>query len=78
MLGVQINDSIVPVSGSIDRRTISKDDREIMLNIDAIYEEWRTTTKQEGREEADRVNITRMLVAKFGAIDPELVEVGLR
>ncbi len=54
------------------QRTISKDDREIMLNIDAIYEEWRNTTKKEGREEADRASITGMLVAKFGPIDSEL------
>ena len=58
------------------QRTISKDDREIMLNIDAIYEEWRNTTKkegrEEGREEADRASITGMLVAKFGPIDSEL------
>jgi hypothetical protein len=54
------------------QRTISKDDREIMSNIDAIYEEWRNTTRREAREEGDRASITGMLVAKFGAIDSEL------
>lgn len=63
-----------------NQSTISKDDREILSNIDVIYEEWRSITKQEGRDEgrnegrneADRSNITGLLTAKFGAIDSEL------
>ncbi len=59
-----------------NQTTLSKADREILSNIDGIYEEWRNTTKQEGREEgreeADRASITGMLAAKFGAIDSEL------
>ena len=55
-----------------NQTNLSKADREILSNIDGIYEEWRNTTKQEGREEADRASITGMLAAKFGAIDSEL------
>lgn len=55
-----------------NQTNLSKADREILSNIDGIYEEWRNTTKQEGREEADRASITGMLAAKFGTIDSEL------
>jgi hypothetical protein len=59
-----------------NQSTISKDDREILSNIDVIYEEWRNTTKQEGHKEghkeADRASLVGLLVAKFGVIDPEL------
>ncbi len=63
-----------------NQSTISKDDREILSNIDVIYEEWRSTTKQEGhkegrkegRKEADRASVIGLLIAKFGAIDSEL------
>lgn len=49
-------------------RTLSKDDREMMLNIDAIYDEWRNTAVKEGHQ----AGIVAMLIAKFGAIDTEL------
>ena len=49
-------------------RTLSKDDREMMLNIDAIYDEWRNTAVKEGHQ----AEIVAMLIAKFGAIDTEL------
>ena len=55
-----------------NQSTISKDDREILSNIDVLYEEWRSTAKQEGRDEGDRSNIIGLLTAKFGAIDSEL------
>jgi predicted transposase YdaD len=57
-------------------RTLSKEDQEVMVNIEPIYEAWanekRQEGREEGREESDRSNIAGLLVAKFGAIDPEL------
>jgi hypothetical protein len=57
-------------------RTLSKEDQEIMVNIEPIYEAWvhekRQEGREEGREESDRANIAGLLVAKFGSIDPEL------
>jgi chromosome condensin MukBEF ATPase and DNA-binding subunit MukB len=57
-------------------RTLSKEDQAIMVNIEPIYEAWADEKRQEGREEvrerSDRANIAGLLVAKFGAIDPEL------
>jgi hypothetical protein len=53
-------------------RTLSKEDKEIMVNIEPIYEAWLSEKQQEVREESDRANIAGLLVAKFGSIDPEL------
>jgi hypothetical protein len=59
-----------------NRRSLSKEDEEIMLNIDVLYDEWRTKTLQEGREEgrerSERLSVEALLMAKFGAIDGEL------
>jgi hypothetical protein len=66
------------------RTRLSKEDQETMVNIDALYEEWRIKTLQEGaeagrqegvevgRQEADRVTLEGMLLVKFGQIDPPL------
>jgi hypothetical protein len=58
-----------------NRRSLSKEDQEIMLNIDVLYDEWRSQTLQEGREEADRRSVEALLMAKFGAIDGDLEKV---
>jgi hypothetical protein len=43
-----------------------------MQEIDTIYQAEMGRIKEEGREEADRANVEGMLIARFGAIDPEL------
>ncbi|NJM46227.1 MAG: hypothetical protein HC860_08630 [Alkalinema sp. RU_4_3] len=62
------------------RRTLSPEDKEIMVNIEPVYEAWLKEKREEGREEADRAHISTMLMFGFGAIilrrgfanDPEL------
>jgi hypothetical protein len=50
-----------------------------MQEIDTIYQaemgRIRSAGQEEGREEADRANVEGMLIARFGAIDPELERV---
>jgi hypothetical protein len=50
-----------------------------MQEIDTIYQaemgRIRSAGQEEGREEADRANIEGMLIARFGAIDPDLERV---
>jgi hypothetical protein len=53
-------------------RTLSKEDQEIMVNIEPIYEAWVHEKRQEGREESDLASLKAMLIFKFGTIDPEL------
>ncbi|NJM46487.1 MAG: hypothetical protein HC860_10135 [Alkalinema sp. RU_4_3] len=43
-----------------------------MQEIDTLYEAEMSRVRSAGREEADRANILGMLIARFGAIDPEL------
>jgi hypothetical protein len=47
-----------------------------MQEIDILYQaemgRIRSAGQEEGREESDRANVTGMLIARFGAIDPEL------
>ncbi len=63
------------------RTRLSKEDQETMVNIDALYEEWRIKTLQEGvevgrqegvevgRQQADRTTLESMLLVKLGPID---------
>jgi hypothetical protein len=54
------------------RRTLSPEDKDIMVNIEPIYEAWLKEKREEAQEEADRAHLSNMLIFKFGAIDPEL------
>jgi hypothetical protein len=49
-------------------RTLSKEDQEIMVNIEPIYEAWLS----EKQQEVHRASVEAMLTFKFGTIDPEL------
>jgi hypothetical protein len=54
---------------------LSRDDQETLVNIDALYEDWRNQTLQEGRKEGDRTTLESMLMVKFGSIDQTLATV---
>jgi predicted transposase YdaD len=62
---------------------LTTNDQETLLNIDALYEDWRNQTIQEGmavgwqegRQEGDRTTLESMLVVKFGKIDRKLAPV---
>jgi hypothetical protein len=66
---------------------LSTNDQETLLNIDALYEDWRNQTLQEGRKEGqkegrkegrkegDRTTLESMLMVKFGKIDRNLAPV---
>jgi hypothetical protein len=58
---------------------LSTHDQETLLNIDALYEDWRNQTLQEGivvgRQEGDRATLESMLLVKFGSIDRKLSSV---
>ena len=62
---------------------LTTNDQETLLNIDALYEDWRNQTiqegiavgRQEGRQEGDRTTLESMLEARFGSIDRKLATV---
>ena len=62
---------------------LTTNDQETLLNIDALYEDWRNQTiqegivvgRQEGRQEGDRTTLESMLLVKFGTIDRKLATV---
>lgn len=66
---------------------LTTNDQETLLNIDALYEDWRNQTIQEGRKEgkkegrkegkkeSDRTTLESMLLVKFGSIDRQLATV---
>jgi dynactin complex subunit len=54
---------------------LSPNDQETLVNIDALYEDWRNQTLQEGRKEGDRATLESMLLVKFGSIDRTLAAV---
>jgi hypothetical protein len=58
---------------------LSPNDQETLVNIDALYEDWRNQTLQEGRKEGrkegDRTALESMLLVKFGTIDRTLATV---
>ncbi len=54
---------------------LTPNDQETLLNIDALYEDWRNQTLQEGRQESDRATLESMLLVKFGRIDRQLTTV---
>ena len=54
---------------------LTTNDQETLLNIDALYEDWRNQTIQEGRQEGDRTTLESMLLVKFGSIDRKLATV---
>ena len=55
---------------------LTTNDQETLLNIDALYEDWRNQTLQEGRKEgqkeSDRTTLESMLAVRFGSIDRKL------
>jgi hypothetical protein len=55
---------------------LTTDDQQTLINIDALYEDWRNQTIQEGiavgRQEGDRTTLESMLLVKFGTIDRAL------
>ncbi len=58
---------------------LTPNDQETLVNIDALYEDWRNQTLQEGRKEgqkeSDRATLESMLLVKFGTIDRTLATV---
>ena len=66
---------------------LTTNDQETLLNIDALYEDWRNQTiqegiavgrqegRQEGRREGDRTTLESMLEVRFGSIDRKLATV---
>jgi hypothetical protein len=58
---------------------LTTNDQETLVNIDALYEDWRNQTLQEGRKEGqkegDRTTLESMLLVKFGKIDRKLATV---
>ncbi len=62
---------------------LTTNDQETLINIDALYEDWRNQTLQEGRKEgrkegqkeSDRTTLESMLSVKFGRIDRKLATV---
>ena len=58
---------------------LTTNDQETLLNIDALYEDWRNQTIQEGiavgRQEGDRTTLESMLEVRFGSIDRKLATV---
>jgi hypothetical protein len=54
------------------RTRLSKEDKETLVNIDELYEEWRNQAIQEGRKEGDRTTLESMLLVKFGTVDQPL------
>lgn len=66
---------------------LTTNDQETLVNIDALYEDWRNQTLQEGRKEGqkegrkegrkegDRTTLESMLMVKFGKIDRKLATV---
>ena len=62
---------------------LTTNDQETLLNIDALYEDWRNQTiqegiavgRQEGRQEGDRTTLESMLEVRFGSIDRKLATV---
>ncbi len=55
--------------------SLTPNDQETLVNIDALYEDWRNQTLQEGRQEGDRATLESMLLVKFGTIDRTLASV---
>jgi hypothetical protein len=55
--------------------SLTTNDQETLVNIDALYEDWRNQTLQEGRKEGDRTTLESMLMVKFGKIDSKLAPV---
>ena len=50
------------------RQTRSQDDQELSLNLEPVYQEWRSRVEQEGRREEGRSMMEGMLIAKFGEV----------
>ena len=50
------------------RQTRSQDDQELSLNLEPVYQEWRSRVEQEGRQEEGRSMMEGMLIAKFGEV----------
>ncbi len=62
------------------RQNLNREQKELAMNLDVVYEQWRQQTlqqgrqegKQEGRQEALREEIVDLLELRFGALDAEL------
>lgn len=50
------------------RQNLSRDERELAMNLTPLYEQWREQTLQEGRQE----ELKSLLEARFGVLDVEL------
>jgi len=56
------------------RQNITRDERELVMNLSPIYQQWREATLQEGRQEATHHDTESFLEAKFGSLDAELLQ----
>ena len=58
------------------RQNLNREQKELAMNLDVVYEQWRRQTlqegRQEGRQEALREEIVDLLEVRFGALDAEL------
>jgi hypothetical protein len=54
------------------RQNLNREQRELAMNLDIVYEQWRQQTRQEARQEALHEEITDLLQARFGELDSAL------
>ena len=64
------------------RQNLNREEQELVMNLDVVYEQWRQQTLQEGRQEgrregkqeALREEIADLLEVRFGELDSDLAE----
>ena len=57
------------------QENLTQDDKEILMNLSNIYQDWRDKTLQEGRLEERSLFVKNLLLFRFGTIDEVLSRV---
>ena len=64
------------------RQNLNREEQELVMNLDVVYEQWRQQTlqegRQEGRQEALQEEITDLLEVRFGELDSDLVAIAAK
>lgn len=57
------------------RQNLNREDKELVMNLSPVYEQWKAETLEAGVEAGERRATEGFLVARFGQLDEELTQI---